>query len=83
MLGVNVYKVGHRSSKSYVDSSFLLQVIDKKGETIVILNTTVHNYTKDMKIMPTTMGSMGVDFYNKETDMEYYTTKIYQLEKRV
>ena len=33
--------------------------------------------------MSTTMGSMGQDFHKLEKEMEYYTGKLHQVEKRV
>ena len=33
--------------------------------------------------MSTTMGAMGQDLHNLEKEMEYYTNKIHQVDKRV
>ena len=63
-LAVDVSKVGHNSSKRYVDSCYLIMVIDKQSESIGIMNQTILNASKGINIMPTTMGGMVQDLHN-------------------
>ena len=50
---------------------------------IRILHKTIVNYSKDISIMSTTMGGMAQDLQSYGKEMEYYATKLHQVEKRV
>ena len=66
LLGVNILKVGRGSSKRYVDSHFLIRVIDKQGEAVRRLNQKIQNYSKGINIMHTTRGYIEKELHNFE-----------------
>ena len=78
-LEVDVSKVGHSSSKRYVDSFCLVRVIEKQGEAIGRLHQTIQNATKGINSTSTTMSGMGQDLHNMEKYMEYYSSRIHQM----
>ena len=80
---VDVSKFGQGSAKMYVDSRCVAGVIDNQGEAIGILHQTVHNVTKKINIMSTTIGGMGQDLHRVGKDMEYYVAKLHKVDKRV
>ena len=82
-LEVDVSKVGHSSSKRYVDSFCLVRVIEKQGEAIGRLHQTIQNDTKGINTMSATMGGMGQDLHNMEKYMEYYASRIHQVDKSI
>ena len=47
------------------------------------LNQTVHNYSKGINIIYTTMASMVQELHNLEKEMEYSAGKLHQVDKRV
>ena len=63
-LAVDVLKIGQGSAKRYVGSRCVVMVIDKQGEAIGRFHQTIHNVTKHINIMSTTMGGMVQDLYN-------------------
>ena len=82
-LDVAIKKVGQGSAKRYVDDRSVVKVIDEKGEVIGRLNETIVNSSKDISIMSTTMGGMAQDLQSYGKEMEYYATKLHQVDKRV
>ena len=82
-LAADVSKVVQGSVKGYVNSCFLIRVIEKKGDVIGILHQTTHNDTKGINSMFTTICDMGQDLQNMGKYMEYYADKLHQVEKRV
>ena len=76
-------KVGQGYAKRYVDSRFVVRVIDEKCEVVGRLHQTIHNVTKHRNSMSTTMGGMGQDLHNMGKEMEYYATKLHQVDQRV
>ena len=82
-LAVDIAKVGQGSAKRYVDSCSVVRVIYNQSEAIGRLHKTTQNSTKYITIMSTTMGGMGQDLHNTGKEMEYYTAKLHQVEKRV
>ena len=82
-MGVKISKVGRGFSKMYVDSRCLITVIYKQGEVIGRLNQTFQNASKGINIMCITMGDMGQYLRNLEIYMEYYASKLHQVEKQV
>ena len=58
-------------------------MIDKQGEAIGRLHETIVNYSKDISIISTTMGGMAQDLQSYGKYMEYYATKLHQVDKRV
>ena len=82
-LDVAIKKVGQSSAKRYVGSHSVVKVIDEQGEAIGRFHKTIVNSSKDISIMYTAMGSMAQDLQIYEKEMEYYATKLQQVEKRV
>ena len=82
-LDVAIKKVGQGSAKRYVDSSSVVKVFYEQGEAIGRLHETIVNDSKDISIMSTTMGGMAQDLQRYGEEMEYYATKLHQVEKRV
>ena len=82
-LDVAIKKVGQGSAKRYVNSRSVVKVIDDHGEAIGRLHETIVNSSKDISIMSTTMGGMAQDFQSYGKEMEYYATKLHQVDKRV
>ena len=82
-LDVAIKKVGQGSAKRYVDSRFFVRIIDKQGEAIERLQETILNSSKDISIMYTTMGGMVQDLQSYGKEMEYYATKLHQVDKCV
>ena len=80
---VDVSKVCQGSEKSYVNSCFLVRLIDDQGDAFGILHQTIHNATKGINIMSTIMGDMVQDLHNIGKYMEYYAAKLHQVDKRV
>ena len=76
-------KVGQGSAKRYVDSHSAVRVIDEQDAAIGILHETIHNATKRINIMSTTMVGTGQDLHSMGKEMEYYTAKLHQVNKRV
>ena len=66
MLAVNIYKIGSGSSKRYVDSHFVISVIDEKGKDIGRPSQTLQSAYKEIKVMLITMGGMVKDMNNIE-----------------
>ena len=60
-LDITIKKVGQGSSKKYVDSHYIVKVIDEQGGVIRRLHETIVNSSKDISIMSTTMGGMAQD----------------------
>ena len=77
-MGVNTYKVGHRSLRIILDRHYLVQLLDKQGEAIDILWIEVLNETTEIKIISNTKGYMELYFQNNKKDMGYYATKLHQ-----
>ena len=82
-MAVDIAIVGQGSTKRYVDSRSVVRVIDKQGEAIGRLHKTIQNATKDINIMSTTMGGMTQNLQSYWKEMEYYWTKLRQVDKRV
>ena len=75
--------VGQGSTKTYIDSHCVIRVIDEQGEAIGRLHETIHNTTKNINSMSTTMGGMTQGLHNMGKEMEYYAAKNHQVEKYV
>ena len=60
----NFSKVGHGYSKMYVNSCFLVRLINDQGEAIGRLNQEIHNASKGINIMSTLMGCKGKYLHN-------------------
>ena len=58
-MGVNIGKNGSVSAKRYVDSRFMVSVIDEEGDAIGRFGNTIKSDSKEIKLMSTTMGAMG------------------------
>ena len=82
-LDVAIKKVGQGSSKRYVNSSSVVRIIDDQGEEIGGLHETIVNSSKDISIMSTTMVGMAEDLQSYGKEMEYYVTKLHQVDKPV
>ena len=82
-LDIAIKKVGQGSAKRYVDSPSVVKVIDEQGEAIGRFHKTIVNSSKNISIMSTAMGSMAQDLQIYEKEMEYYATKLQQVEKLV
>ena len=82
-MDVAIKKVGQDSAKMYVNSRSVVKVIDKKVEAIGRLHETIVNSSKDISIMSTKMDGMSQDFQSYGKEMEYYATKLHQVDKRV
>ena len=82
-LDVAIKKVGQGSAKRYVNSRSVVKEIDEQGETIERLNETIVNSSKDISIMSTKMDGMIQDLQSYGKEMEYYATKLHQVDKRV
>ena len=82
-LGITIKKVGQCSSKRYVDSRSIVKVINEQGDVIRRLHKTIVNYSKDINIMSTTMGGMAQDLQSYGIEMNYYATKLQQVDKGV
>ena len=82
-LGITIKKVGQDSSKRYIDSRSIVKVIDEQGAVIGRLHKTIVKSSKDISIMSTTMGGMAQDLQSYGKEMEYYATKLHQVDKRV
>ena len=82
-LDVAIKKVGQGSAKIYVDSHSVVRVIDEQGEAIGRLYETIVTATKDISIMSTTMGGMAQDLHSYGKEMEYYASKLNQVDKHV
>ena len=61
---MDIAKVGQGSAKRYINSCCVVKVIDEQDEAIGRLHETIHNETKQINIMSTTMGVMGQDLHN-------------------
>ena len=81
-LAVDVSKVDQGYAKRYVDSHWVVRVIDDQGEEIVILLQTIQNGIKVIDIMSTTMGGMVQNLHDMGKEMEYYAAKYHQMERR-
>ena len=75
-MDVAIKKFGQGSAKRYVDSCSVVRIIDEQGEAIGRLHETIVNAS-------TTMGGMAQDLQSYGKEMEYYTAKLHQVEKRV
>ena len=82
-LDAGIEKVGQGSVKRYVDSRYVVRIIDEQGEAIGRLHEKIVNTTKYISIMSTTMGGMAQDLRSYVKEMEYYAVKLHQVEKRV
>ena len=82
-LDITIKKVGQGSSKRYVNSRSIVQVINKQGDVIRRLHKTIVNSSKDINIMSTKMGGMAQDLQSYGTEMKYYATELHQVDKRV
>ena len=82
-MDVAIKKFGQGSAKRYVNSRSVVKVIEKQGEAIEILHETIVNSSKDISIISTTMGGMAQDLQSYGKEMEYYATKLHQVDKRV
>ena len=82
-LDVAIKKVGQGSAKRYVDSCSVVRIIDKKGEAIGRLHKTIVIASKDISIMSTTMDGMEQELHSYGKEMEYYSAKLHQVDKRV
>ena len=78
-LAVDVSKVGRSYAKRYVDSRTFLRLTDKQGEYIGGFHQTIHNITKGINIMSTTIDGMGQELHNIGKEMEYYAAKLRQV----
>ena len=58
-LDITIKKVGQGSSKRYVDSRSIVQVIVNQGAVIRRMHETIVNSSKDINIMSTTMALDG------------------------
>ena len=65
-LGVNILKFDRSYLNRYVDSRCLIRLIYEKGEAIGRLKRTVHNASKVIHIMSTTIFGMVQDLHNLE-----------------
>ena len=63
-LAVDIAKVGQGSTTMYVDSLCVVRVIDEQGEAIWRLHETIHNATKHINIMSTTIGDKIQDLHS-------------------
>ena len=70
-LGITIKKVGQDSSKRYVDSRYIVKVIDEQGDVIRRLHETIVNSSKNISIMSTTMGGMAQYLQSYGKEIEY------------
>ena len=70
-MDVAIKKVGQVSAKRYVDSLYVVRIIDEQGEEIGRLHETIVNSSKDISIMSTTMDGMAQDLQSYGKEMEY------------
>ena len=82
-LDITINKVGQGSSKRYIDSRSIVQVIDKQGDVIRRLHETIVNSSKDINIMSTTMGGIAQDLQSYGIEIKYYATELHQVDKCV
>ena len=82
-LGVNIDKFGSGSSNRYVDSCCVVSVIYEQGYAIGRLSQTLQSAPKEIRIMSTTMGEIGKDVQYIEKEMEYYASKLHQVDQRI
>ena len=82
-MDITIKKVGQGSFKRYVGSRSIFKVIDKQGDVVRRLHETIVNSSKDINIMSTTIGGMARDLQSYGIEMNYYATKLHQVDKRV
>ena len=82
-MAVDIAKVGQGYAKRYIDSRCVVRVIDDQSEAIGRLYETIHNATKHINIMSTTMCGMVQDLQNTVKEMEYYASKLHQVDQHV
>ena len=76
-------KAGSGSSKRYVDSRRFVNVIDKQGDAIRRLIQTIYSASNQKKLTSTAINDMGKDVHNIEQKMEYYASKLHQVDQRI
>ena len=82
-LDVAIKKVDQGSEKRYVDSRSAVKVIDEQREAIGRSHETIVNSSKDISIMSTTMVGMAQDLQSYGKEMEYYATKLHQVDNHI
>ena len=67
----------------YIYSGCLVRVIYTHDEAIERIRKIVQNYSKGITILSSTMVYMEQDLNNQHKEMEYYASKLHQMDKQV
>ena len=81
-LAIDVSKVGQGSKNIYVNRCCVIRSIKEKGEEFGKLHQTIHNVTKGINIMSTTIGVLVDGLHNMVKEMEYHAGKLHHEDKR-